>query len=84
LSGYSQVKKSGNIDAPIILTNTISVPAASNTLITYILNQPENKNVSSVNSVIKKTIDGYLNDIRGRYAKENHALNAIKMQNPGR
>ena len=84
LAGYSQVKELGNIETPIILTNTLSVPAASNALITYTLNQPENKNVGSVNSVVGETNDGYLNDIRGRHVKESHVLNAIKNAKAGK
>ena len=78
LAGYSQVKELGNIETPIILTNTLSVPVASDALITYTLEQPENKNVRSVNSVVGETNDGYLNDIRGRHVKEKHVLDAIK------
>lgn len=77
LAGYSQVKELGNIETPIILTNTLSVPAASNALITYTINQPENKNIGSVNPVVGETNDGYLNDIRGRHVKEKHVLTAI-------
>jgi len=55
LAGYSQVKELGNIETPIILTNTLSVPAASNALITYTINQPENKNIGSVNPVVGET-----------------------------
>ena len=84
LAGYSQVKELGNIETPIILTNTLSVPTASNALISYTLNQPENKNVGSVNSVVGETNDGYLNDIRGRHVKENHVLNAIKNAKTGK
>lgn len=83
LAGYSQVKELGNIETPIILTNTLSVPAASNALITYTLNQPENKNVGSVNSIVGETNDGYLNDIRGRHVKEKHVLEAIKNAKTG-
>ncbi|MEL7147746.1 MAG: P1 family peptidase, partial [Bacteroidota bacterium] len=45
LAGYSQVKELGNIETPVILTNTLSVPTASNALITYSLSNPENQNV---------------------------------------
>ena len=83
LAGYSQVKELGNIETPIILTNTLSVPNASNALISYTINQPENKNVGSVNSVVGETNDGYLNDIRGRHIKENHVVNAIKNAKTG-
>lgn len=77
LVGYSQVKELGNIETPIILTNTLSVATATEGLISYTLNQEENKNVRSVNSVVGETNDGWLNDIRGRHVKEQHVLNAI-------
>tara|TARA_R110002073_G_scaffold138424_2_gene288056 strand:- start:32140 stop:33276 length:1137 start_codon:yes stop_codon:yes gene_type:complete len=77
LAGYSQVKELGNIETPIILTNTLSVAAATEGLISYTLNEEENKNVRSVNSVVGETNDGWLNDIRGRHVKEQHILNAI-------
>jgi len=75
LAGYSQVEELGNIETPIVLTNTLSVPVACNALITYTLNQ--NKDVRSVNAVVGETNDGFLNDIRGRYVKEEHVLKAI-------
>ncbi|MDG1041190.1 MAG: P1 family peptidase [Polaribacter sp.] len=84
LAGYSQVKELGNIETPIILTNTLSVPTASNALISYTLKQVENKNVGSVNSVVGETNDGYLNDIRGRHVKENDVLDAIKNAKAGK
>ncbi|TJY36032.1 DmpA family aminopeptidase [Pontimicrobium aquaticum] len=77
LAGYSQVKELGNIETPIILTNTLSVAPGMEGLISYTLNQEENKNVSSVNSVVGETNDGWLNDIRGRHVTEQHILNAI-------
>lgn len=78
LAGYSQVKELGNIETPIILTNTLSVPVASDALISYTLNLPNNENVQSVNSIVGETNDGWLNDIRGRHIKQEHVLNAIK------
>ena len=78
LAGYSQVKELGNIETPIILTNTLSVPAASEALITYTLSQEENREVGSVNSVVGETNDGWLNDIRGRHVSQEHVLTAIE------
>ncbi|NHF57857.1 P1 family peptidase [Flavobacteriaceae bacterium TP-CH-4] len=78
LAGYSQVKELGNIETPIVLTNTLSVPVASNALISYTLNQDENKEVRSVNPVVGETNDGWLNDIRGRHIKEADVLQAIE------
>jgi len=77
LAGYSQVKELGNIETPIILTNTLNVAAATNALITYTLRQKGNENIQSVNSVVGETNDGWLNDIRGRHVKEEHVLDAI-------
>lgn len=77
LAGYSQVKELGNIETPIILTNTLNVPVVCDALITYTLAQKENKNVRSVNSVVGETNDGWLNDIRGRHIKQQHILDAI-------
>ena len=83
LTGYSQVKELGNIETPIILTNTLSVPVASNALISYTLEDPENRNVRSVNSVVGETNDGWLNDIPGRHVKETHVLHAIRRAKAG-
>lgn len=78
LAGYSQVKELGNIETPIILTNTLSVAAATEGLISYTLDNKENKDVRSVNSVVGETNDGWLNDIRGRHVTQQHVLNAIQ------
>lgn len=83
LAGYTQVKELGNLETPIILTNTLSVPTAVNALISYTLNQPENENVRSVNAVVGETNDGYLNDIRGRHITEEHVLEAINNAETG-
>ena len=83
LAGYSQVKELGNIETPIVLTNTLSVPVASNALISYTLNQAENSAVRSVNAVVGETNDGWLNDIRGRHITEEHVLAAIENAKSG-
>ncbi|WP_047244751.1 DmpA family aminopeptidase [Maribacter thermophilus] len=83
LAGYSQVEELGNIETPIVLTNTLSVPIASNALIDYTLRMPGNEKVRSVNPVVGETNDGWLNDIRGRHVKENHVLEAIKSAKGG-
>jgi len=84
LAGYSQVKELGNIETPIILTNTLSVPTAMDALIGYTLDQKGNETVRSVNAVVGETNDGWLNDIRGRHVKEDHILNAIKKAKSGK
>jgi D-aminopeptidase len=83
LAGYSQVKELGNIETPIVLTNTLSISAATEGLITHTFSYPENEHVGSVNSVVGETNDGYLNDIRGRHVKPSNVLAAITNADTG-
>lgn len=62
LAGSTQVKELGNLETPIVLTNTLSVSTAVNALIGYTLDLPENESIRSVNAVVGETNDGYLND----------------------
>lgn len=83
LMGYSQVEELGNIETPVVLTNTLSVPVAADALIDYTLAQPENAEVRSANPVVGETNDGRLNDIRGRHIRKEHVLQAIASAAPG-
>ena len=76
LTGYSQIEELGNSETPIILTNTLSVPTATQALIEYTLKN--NSNVRSVNPVVGETNDGRLNDIQGFHVKKEHVLEAIE------
>ena len=84
LAGITQIKELGNIESPIILTNTLSVSTAMNAIVSYTLSQKGNENVQSVNAVVGETNDGYLNDIRGRHVTEAHVLNAINNASNGK
>jgi D-aminopeptidase len=77
LAGTTQIKELGNIESPIILTNTLSVAEGINGVINYTLAQKGNEQVQSVNAVVGETNDGALNDIRGKYIKVEHVLQAI-------
>ena len=83
LAGVTQVKELGNIESPVILTNTLGVPTAMNAVVSYTLSQKGNENVQSVNAVVGETNDGYLNDIRGRHVTETDVLNAIMKASAG-
>jgi D-aminopeptidase len=76
LTGSTQIQELGNIETPIILTNTLSVPVAAEALIEYSLKK--NENIRSVNPVVGETNDGYLNDIRGLHIKKRHVIAAIE------
>ena len=77
LAGYTQVKELGNIETPIVLTNTLSVSTGMDAVIEYTLNQEGNENVRSVNAVVGETNDGYLNDIRARDLTKEHIAMAL-------
>lgn len=77
LAGITQVRELGNLESPIILTNTLSVAPAMDAVITHSLGQQGNENIGSVNGVIGETNDGYLNDIRGRHVTSEHVGKAI-------
>jgi D-aminopeptidase len=83
LAGFTQVEELGNIETPIILTNTLSVPTAADALIDHTLSFAENKEVRSVNPVVGETNDGRLNDIQGRHIKKEHVLAAIQNASDG-
>ncbi|GGK79039.1 D-aminopeptidase [Rufibacter glacialis] len=78
LAGSTQVQELGNLETPIILTNTLSVATAMHAVITHTLQQPGNEKVQSVNALVGETNDGGLNDIRGRHVTEKHVLEAIR------
>lgn len=66
LMGSTQIAELGEIETPILLTNTLSVPQAADALIDWTLAQPGNEKVSTVNPVVGETNDGWLNNIRKR------------------
>ena len=78
LTGTTQVEEMGEIETPILLTSTTSVPRVADALISYVLDLPGNENVLSVNPVVGETNDGYLNDIRGRHITPEDVVAAIK------
>lgn len=83
LAGITQVQELGNIETPIVLTNTLNVAAAVNALIGYTLRQKGNEKVMSVNAVVGETNDGYLNDIRGQHVTAEDVLEAIAASRTG-
>ena len=83
LAGSTQVEELGNLETPVILTNTLNVAAAMDAIITYTLGQEGNGNAASVNALVGETNDGYLNDIRGRHVNQEDVFNAINSADTG-
>lgn len=84
ITGTTQIVELGNIETPIVLTNTLSVPTAADALIDYTFSFPANGDVRSVNPVVGETNDGYLNDIRGRHVTKQDVLDAIRSARGGK
>ena len=77
LAGSTQVNEMGEIETPILLTSTVSVPRVADAVLDYMLSLPGNEEVLSVNPLVGETNDGYLNDIRGRHITREAVLAAI-------
>lgn len=78
LAGSTQVNELGEIETPILLTSTLSVPRVADFLLDYMLSLPGNEDVQSINPLVAETNDGYLNDIRGRNITREDVVAAIK------
>jgi D-aminopeptidase len=78
LAGSTQVDEMGDIETPILLTSTTSVPRVADAVISYMLALPGNEDVLSINPVVGETNDGYLSDIRGRHITPEDVFGAIK------
>ncbi|MGM0631926.1 MAG: P1 family peptidase, partial [Pseudomonadota bacterium] len=77
MMGTTQIIELGEVETPILLTNTLSVPEAASGIIEWTLAQPGNEQVRSVNAVVGETNDGRINNIRRRAVRPRHAIDAI-------
>jgi len=83
LVGLSQVAELGQLETPVVLTNTLSVWDAAAAVTDWMLARPGNENVASINPVVGETNDGWLNDIRGRHVKAEHVRQALDQARGG-
>jgi D-aminopeptidase len=84
LAGITQVNELGNIETPIVLTNTLSVPMAMQAIAGLAMAEKGNENLRSVNAVVGETNDGYLNDIRGRHVSATDVEAAVRTAASGK
>ena len=78
LAGSTQIEELGEIETPIILTNTLAVPRAAEALIDWTLNQIGNEEVQSVNPIVGETNDGMLNNVRKLSITKEHVKFALE------
>lgn len=77
LAGFTQVEELGNLESPIILTNTLAVGTAVSATVAHLLRQPGMEKIRSINAVVGETNDGQLNDIRAMSLRAEHVEQAI-------
>lgn len=78
--GTIQIMELGTLETPILLTNTLSVGLAADTLIDNMLEKnPEiGRTTGTVNPVIGECNDMFLNDVRAKFVKPEHVLQALE------
>jgi D-aminopeptidase len=83
LTGVTQVRELGTLETPIALTGTLSTWKVADALAEWVLAQPGNEGVLSVNPVVGECNDGYLSDIRKRPVGKEQLLAAIAAASAG-
>lgn len=83
LIGATQLVELGELETPVVLTNTLAVGRAADALMRWTLDQPGNGDVRSVNPFVGETNDGVLNDIRFPAVQAEHVWTALMEARPG-
>lgn len=83
LAGSVQLRELGEIETPIVLTNTLSVGRAVEATVAWSVEQPANAGIGSVNAIVGETNDQILNDIRGQHVTAADVRRAIGAAAPG-
>lgn len=81
--GFTQVQELGELETPIALSNTLSIFNTAHGLADFVLNEPGNENIRSINPVVGETNDGWLNDIRARIIDTDDVYQAIQSAESG-
>ncbi|MGE6741795.1 P1 family peptidase [Allorhizobium pseudoryzae] len=82
-AGSTQIDELGEMETPILLTNTLGVGRAIEAINRHTLAQAGNERVVSVNAVVGETNDSRLNDIRAARPTVDEMLDALAAAQPG-
>jgi D-aminopeptidase len=84
-TGLVQIQELGQLESPIALTNTFSIPAVTEGLLDVLLkdNPAVGETLSSVNTVVAECNDSWLNDMRGRHVRPQHVRSALRAASMG-
>jgi D-aminopeptidase len=85
-TGLVQIDELGELESPIALTNTFSIPAVTEGLLDFLLDEnPEiGATTGTVNTVVAECNDAFLNDLRGRHVRREHVARALAAATTGR
>ena len=75
--GLMQIAETGQIETPVLITNTLNVGRCADALIEYMLFD-EKLDAVSINSAVTECNDSHLNDIAGRHVGPEHVRQAIR------
>jgi D-aminopeptidase len=85
LTGTTWVEESGELEGPVLLTNTHSVGVVHDAAIAWRVRQgnPDPTGYWWSSPVVGETWDGYLNDINGFHVRPEHVARALEKAAPG-
>lgn len=85
MTGTAWIDESGNVEGPIMLTNTHSVGVVRDAVIAYRVAQGDADGSGYWWSlpIVAETWDGHLNDINGFHVKPDNAVQAIEQAHAG-
>lgn len=81
ISGTVQIEELGTLEAPIALTNTLSVGQVMRGVIELTLSSEKIEKFQSINVCVGECNDGFLNDIQNKSITENDVVLANKNSN---
>ncbi|MBM3093882.1 S58 family peptidase [Ensifer sp. T173] len=81
--GSTQIAELGELETPVVLTNTLATGRAIEAINRFTLAQPGNQKVVSLNAVVGETNDSRLNDIRAGRPTIDEIGKAIAAAAPG-
>lgn len=82
--GLSLIEEFGQIESPIVLTNTFSVGAAYDAVVRYMIRTAKHpERLRWFSPTVGETYDGGLNDAAGLHVKAEHVFEAIENASEG-
>ena len=80
MTGMAWINERGQLEVPVVLTNTLSVGEGYSGVVAYMLKQGEGRVPLPV---VAECYDGGLNDIAGRHVTVDHVVEAIETATSG-